>query len=135
MKKALIALVITAIIGILGVHFARNAILSGASVDTKGATPDQQVTQSVTSNAQQSPSPVFSNDVQVVQIQYFDNKTWLVAMVNQKSAPGNIAYIIMQLVNGKYQTVAGPGTDFGGNLLPNNVPPDVQDYLNTETGN
>lgn len=136
MKKALIVLLIVSLISIVAVHFARNAVLGGASVGT-AATPsvDQQVTKNVTSSAANATTPVFSSDVQVVQIEYFDNKTWLVATVNQRSAPGNVAYIIMKLEGNSYQTVAGPGTDFGGNLLPNNVPPDVQDYINTQTGN
>jgi hypothetical protein len=136
MRKAFIAILIIAVVGLIAVHFTRNTILQGASVGT-AASPsvEQQVTKNVTSSAANATTPVFSSDVQVLQIQYFDNKTWLVATVNQRSAPGNIAYIIMKLEGSTYQTVAGPGTDFGGNLLPNDVPADVQDYINTQTGN
>lgn len=133
--KRLIIIGLGIVILFIGVISAvRQAILGGATVQTPAkSTVSQQITQNVTSTPATSPTPVFANDVVVKSIKYFDNNAWLVATIDQKSTPGNIAYIIMHQTGSTYNTVAGPGTDFAG-LLPNNIPSDVAQYIKSVTG-
>jgi hypothetical protein len=128
---ALIALVVV-VVGITMV--VKNFILGGAAVNTtasKKPTTTQQIQQQVSSTDSTSPNPVFPTDVRVDDVKYFDGRTWLVAKVEQINVPGNFAYIIMQLQNGSYQTIAGPGTNFTGSMLPSSTPKDVWDYLSS----
>lgn len=134
MKRLIIIGLGIVLIFIGATSIIRHAILGGATVKTPATTSvTQQITQSVTSTPATSPTPVFSSDVVVKNIKYFDNKTWLVATIDQKSVPGNIAYIIMQKTGEAYTTVSGPGTDFAG-ILPKDTPNDVAQYIRSTTG-
>lgn len=127
-----LVIVVAVVVGITLV--VKNFILGGAAVNTTASqkpSTTQQIQQQASSTDGTSPNPVFPQDVKVDDIKYFDGRAWLVAKVEQASVPGNFAYIIMQLQNGSYQTIAGPGTSFTSATLPKSTPQDVLDYLSS----
>jgi hypothetical protein len=71
--------------------------------------------------------PVAGKDYELQNINYFDNKAWVVASIVSLNGANN-QIIVMHMISGMYQTVLGPGSAFPDSYLQS-LPPGVSQYL------
>lgn len=68
--------------------------------------------------------PVYGTDFTLKNAHYFENKQWVVVMVNSVKHDFDPGVLVMKKVNGAYQAVLGPGSQFSDSYrvtLPNSV--------------
>lgn len=68
--------------------------------------------------------PVYGTDFTLENAHYFENKQWAVVTVNSVKHDFDPGVLVMKKVNGAYQAVLGPGSQFSDSYrvtLPNSV--------------
>jgi hypothetical protein len=75
--------------------------------------------------------PVEGKDYTLKNTLYFDNRQWVVTTVIPAKNNGDVATVVLEKINGVYQIVVGPGTDFSPSYIPP-LPQDVTLYLTSK---
>jgi hypothetical protein len=111
----------------------KSVLLQGLPVTSLGSAPPiaGAVSQSLGLSASRAALPVFGKDYTLQDVHYFYNNEWAVATVAPTKPDADTVIVIVQKINGVYQTVLGPGTIFSSSYLYT-LPPDVGQYLNKQ---
>lgn len=142
MKRLIVFFTILVILLGTGMVLIWQFVLGGHTTTQTIPSASTQVSQAVTNATNQpgnaDPPLQVGKEYTVGDIQYFDNKQWLVAHINPVNHYTDPAIVIMKKQDNAYQTVVGPGTDFPMDTLTG-VPADVVAYIQslglTSSGN
>lgn len=130
-KRVTITLAATLVFLAIAALLVPSIVLSGAHAITLRDAPQLtgQVAQALANSQKAGSVPETGKAFTLSSVDYFENNTWAVASIkgDQRNVTDGIA--VLQLREGIFQVVVGPGTAFPSSVT-RKLPPSVTGYLN-----